>query len=559
MPRYLLYVCILGALAGCATQPAPSKLKVAEVKPLGDSPVYSLLVAEFAMQRDEPKIAYEHYASLAQKYRLPELAEQASYLAQYLGDAEAINASATLWHQLEPDSRVASNLLLDGLFQEEKYDQAFAILNQYDWQKNDAIYSILLSRVEQMPSESLDTFEKALKQQLRQHPNNPFYHLSSALVARHQQRMDAAHDQIDQALAIAPGLSQGILVKADILFHQKDFAGATRFLKKENAARPDPQLQDLLARAYLAGNEPQKALPVLQKLIKKQPENLEARFSLGRTQIQLARYEQAKHTFEELWDMAPNRSPLAFYLGYLAELQKQPQQALDYYQQVSQGDEFLTSRSRMIVLMHQLDMDEQIGPMLEDSRQESPDHAISLYLLEGEWYSKNQDYASARTLYTAALDESPSDPDLLYARAMLGEKDGNLDAMIEDLETLAALQPDNAQILNALGYTLTDQTDRHEEALSLLTRAHELKPNDAAIQDSLGWAYYHTEAFDDSLSILRQAYASFPDPEVAYHLGVVLWHFKQHKEATRIWRKALKKKPDYQPILDEMQRHGIRH
>ena len=561
MPRsaYLI-ACLLSILSGCAVktsapQSAAPANKADDIA--ATSPIYPLLLAEFAVQRDQPDLAYRQYQLLAEKYRTPELAEQASYLAQYLGNAEDLSKSAQLWHDISPDSRVASNLLLDSLFQTKQYAEVFSTLNKFDWRSNNAMYSLLLGRVEQLDQGDIEAFSQALRPQLQQHPRNPFYHLSTALIARHQLRWQGAEDEVNEALHLAPSLQQAIVLKADLLFRQRKFTETTRFLSQANKAHPSPQLQDMLARAYLADNKAKKALPVLQSLIKEQPDNLEARFTLGRTQIQLARYKDAQNSFLELWDMAPNRSPVAFYLGYLAELQKDQDSAIDYYQQVTRGDELITAQSRLIVLLSGNGQDDQIPAMLKQARKNNPDQAAQLLELEAEWQSKKLDYAAARQAYDEALKLDPNNPQLLYNRAMLGDKDGNLEAMIADLEALVALEPDNAQILNALGYTLTDRTTRHNEALQLLLKAHTLQPDDPAILDSLGWVYYNLQRYDEAEDYLTKAYGAFPDPEVAYHYGAALWQQSKPDQALRIWRKALRSKPDYSPIRDIMEQYGV--
>ena len=102
--------------------------------------------------------------------------------------------------------------------------------------------------------------------------------------------------------------------------------------------------------------------------------------------------------------------------------------------------------------------------------------------------------------------------------------------------------------LNALGYTLADRNQRLDEALALIKRAAALDPSDPAIQDSLGWVYYRLGDLDRAEALLRDAYAAYPDQEVAAHLGEVLWRQGKEREARRVWREALEHSPDSQLI-----------
>ena len=147
-----------------------------------------------------------------------------------------------------------------------------------------------------------------------------------------------------------------------------------------------------------------------------------------------------------------------------------------------------------------------------------------------------------------ALEQFPGDTNLLYTRAMLAEKRGDLNGLERDLRDIIAREPDNATALNALGYTLADRTSRYEEAKALIEQAHQLNPEDAATLDSLGWVNYRLGNLDEAERHLRAALARFPDHEVAAHLGEVLWVQGKQREAREVWASALEAKPD-SPIL----------
>ena len=108
-------------------------------------------------------------------------------------------------------------------------------------------------------------------------------------------------------------------------------------------------------------------------------------------------------------------------------------------------------------------------------------------------------------MLTKALVDHPDDPDLLYDAAMVAEKLDRVDEAVQRLTRLIELQPENAQAMNALGYTLVDRTPRVEEGFKLVERAHELSPQDPFILDSLGWAYFRLGKLDDAEKHLRRA------------------------------------------------------
>jgi len=166
---------------------------------------------------------------------------------------------------------------------------------------------------------------------------------------------------------------------------------------------------------------------------------------------------------------------------------------------------------------------------------------------------EQQRLVEAMQIYDAAL-HNKYNSELLYSRAMLAEKMDRLDVLEADLRQILEREPDNANALNALGYTLADRTNRFEEAEQLIDRALELRPDDHFILDSKGWVLYRLGKLDEAIQYLRRALELIPDAEVAAHLGEVLWVKGDRKEAMQIWDTALKAAPDNPHLQDVIQR-----
>ncbi len=147
-----------------------------------------------------------------------------------------------------------------------------------------------------------------------------------------------------------------------------------------------------------------------------------------------------------------------------------------------------------------------------------------------------------------ASKANPESTELLYDTAMAAEKIDRLDVAETSLKKVIALKPDDAQGYNALGYTLVDRTDRIEEGLKLIEKAHALSPEDAFILDSMGWGYYRLGQYSKSVEYLQKAMSKRSDPEVAAHLGEVLWKMGRVDEAEKVWRQALVDSPTH-PVL----------
>jgi len=213
--------------------------------------------------------------------------------------------------------------------------------------------------------------------------------------------------------------------------------------------------------------------------------------------------------------------------------------AAKWYNSVSEGDHYINAQIRIVVIKSQEKDLVGARALLDSLRVQRPGQKMRLFLVEGEILNEAERYQDAYDLYNKALDEFVDNGELLYARAMTAEKLNKLDVLEQDLRKVLARNPNNAEALNALGYTLADRTSRYEEALDFVKRALELRPTDFYIVDSLGWVYYRLGNYDEAVKYLRRAFELKMDPDVAAHLGEVLWVKGDKDEARKVWQQAL--------------------
>ena len=158
-------------------------------------------------------------------------------------------------------------------------------------------------------------------------------------------------------------------------------------------------------------------------------------------------------------------------------------------------------------------------------------------------------------IYDAALEAFPDDENLLYARALAAVKRDRIVAAEQDLRRIIEIDPEHADALNALGYTLADRTDRYEEAKKYIERAFALKPEEPAILDSMGWVNYRLGNYELAIDYLRRALANMSDGEIAAHLGEVLWAMDRRTEAWEVWDAAIEEHPDHDYLKEVINRH----
>jgi len=180
---------------------------------------------------------------------------------------------------------------------------------------------------------------------------------------------------------------------------------------------------------------------------------------------------------------------------------------------------------------------------------------VQLVLAEAQLLRDAKSHSEAFAMLSAAVAARPDTADLLYDRAMVAEKVNKLDVMEADLRRVIELKPDHAHAYNALGYTFAARNIRLEEALELVQKAVKLAPTDAFIQDSLGWVQYRLGRLDDAYRTLTAAYAAKRDPEIAAHLGEILWARGARDDALKLWREAVAESPENEALTTVLRKY----
>jgi Flp pilus assembly protein TadD len=184
----------------------------------------------------------------------------------------------------------------------------------------------------------------------------------------------------------------------------------------------------------------------------------------------------------------------------------------------------------------------------------APDPRVQLILIDSQLLREEKKYEASYQVLQQGLDKFPDNPDLLYQTAMAADKLNKTVLFEQLIRKLMKIAPDNAHAYNALGYSLLDRNERIPEAMKLVEKAYELAPEDSAIIDSMGWGEYLMGNLDKSEGYLRRAFSANPDPEIAAHLGEVLWKKGDQKGARKVWQDSAKANPDNEALKAVMKR-----
>ena len=191
---------------------------------------------------------------------------------------------------------------------------------------------------------------------------------------------------------------------------------------------------------------------------------------------------------------------------------------------------------------------------LRQFRAQSDRELIAVYVAINEIYRDHDQFEDSIQTLNAALSQYPQNTTFLLARSYTAAELNMITLVEQDVQEVLKLHPNNPSALNALGYTLADQTDRLDEALELISSALEQRPHDPYILDSMGWVQYKLGNYEAAVENLTIALQRRRDPVMAAHLGEVYWMLGEKKKARRIWDKAAKESPDSKILLETIQR-----
>ncbi len=561
--QFALFCAICLGLTGCASIPEqpPSPDMTAQVPEetiptasFDPETLYSLLVAEIAGHRQRYDITLTNYLHQAEKTRDPGIAERATQVAVYLQSNKAALNAARIWHESAPDNIQAKHTLALELIKANQFIEAFVLLEDILNTNKTASFDFLAAHSKNISQNQRNEILVHYNRLLESYPKNPRLLAGKVILLDLNGRKDEALKTATLLHRYDP-TPQNLIVKAKLEHQLGDSASAIRDLEQELEFNPDNQQARLLYAQILIDKKSLKqAQEQFATLVGESPNNDQMRLTLALLAMENKLFDEAKLQFTQLTHSRTHGSDAYFYLAQLAEREDKNDIALDHYRRVTQGSKLMQAQMRMGELLVAQGRLAEMHNLYEQSREQFRPEKKSFFLFEADLLSRNGYLDIALSLLNVALNEFKDDISVLYARAMTSEKRNDLESMERDLLKILSMEPDNAMVLNALGYTLADRTTRYEEALELITRAKALKPDDPAITDSLGWAHFRLGNFSQSIKLLEEALDKFPDHEVAAHLGEALWVTGEKERAQEVWKQGLRLKPDSQILKSVIER-----
>ena len=551
------------ALAGVAcaqpgdTRDGPKSIKPEDTTGMSEPTLYELLLGEIAMQRGDYALAAKTYLDLARQTRDPRIARRAVEVANQGKLPELALEAAKTWQEIEPKSPAALQVVAALLISTKRVDEAEPYLEKLlslegvDPERGFLQMNRLLAG---NPDKQANL--RVVRQLAAKYPNLAPAHLAIAVAASAAGDDAAAIAAARRAAEIRPDWEAPAVTEAAVLQKKSTADAAKRlgdFVEKNPKSR-EGRLN--YARALILDKRVPEARKQFETLLAANPGNNELIYTVGLLAFQLKDYAVAEDSMKKLVSSPTNRDPdqARYVLGQIAEEQKQWPKAIDWYNQIRDGEQALPARLRTANAMAKQGKVDAAVEYLHKVSDDFPDQQVQVTVAEAQLLRDANRNKDAYELLGDALKGDPEQPELLYDYALTAERMEKYDVLEENLRKLIEVRPDHAHAYNALGYSFADRNTRLKEARTLIEKALELAPDDFFIMDSLGWVQYREGNLKGAATTLRRAYNGRPDAEIGAHLGEVLWVMGDQNEANRVWQESLKSAPDNETLQKTIKR-----
>lgn len=527
-------------------------------RPIEADTLYALLTAEMAGHRKRFDVALDQYLQQAQHTKDADIAERTVRIALFMGSSHHALEGLKVWLEVEPDNPLLHQTAAQVLMETGDFKQALVHMQTLQTLTGISQYDFLAANAGRLPSNQQQELLEDLQAIKLEQPKNPSLLYAEGLMLQHLKQYPESYTAIEGALRLKPDLLSAALQKARVLVLLDKPNDALKWLAKLRKKHPDNKgVQVLRARILLEQQQYDKAHIAFKELHQNFPEDSNVLLSLALLNDELGYKQEAKDSFYQLIVNEEHLSEAHFYLGRLAEEEGNTHEAISHFSQVAPSREFLAAQLRAAYLIKNEFSLSIAQEFLHENSEHYPNYRNELTRIELELLINDAEYHQALTLLNDAIERMPESLDLLYTRAMLGEKINDIKLLEADLRTILNIQPNHIDALNALGYTLADRTERYDEALELIQQAYRQKPDSPAIMDSLGWVYFRMGDIDNALPLLQKAFDVYPDHEIAAHYGELLWLTEQHEKAIEVWQAGLKNNPKSTILYNTLERLKI--
>jgi len=573
MPRIThfvaLFALVLASLAH-AQDAEPTPTAPPAKSQLSAELFYQLLLSEISLQNEDIGAAFGLMLSAARRAPEPQLFQRAIEIALRGRDANAALTAAKAWQQALPDSADADRYVLQLLVGLNRLNEALApvqrILARADESERGPTL-VFVSRFFTRASDksaAADLLEKAFAKDLTRTDTGPVAWAMVGNLRLLAGAKPAALAAARKGAQLNPLSDDVALLSVNLL--DADLESAQALLSPYLAAKPVPEIQMGYIRKLVELQRYPQALAQVVQLNRRQPDYPEAWLVRGSIEFQKLALPDAEQSLKRYLSLLETPAPdpavaepdapvtprgavqAYLLLAQIAQKNRDLSLAMAYLEQINSPQDATRIQLRRAMVLAQQGQLAQARELLRQLPEKDADDTRNKISLELQLLRDNQQEQEAYAWLVLGLQKFPGDAELSYELAISAEKLGRPDEMEQVLRRLIVEKPDYHAAYNALGYSLADRNLRLPEARALIKKALQFAPDDPFIIDSLAWVEFRSGNLKESLALLQKAFTTRPDPEIAAHLGEVLWSLNLRDQASAAWQEGLQLNRDNETL-----------
>ncbi len=560
---WAMAVCVL--VVGCATSESgqsgesgrsgAARSKASEAA-LPRDPNALLVGAELALQRKQYLQAARWLAAAAAGSDDESLAERAATVAFEHHQNTSVLRSAKRWLELNSSSEHARRFAGFAALRLYRIDEAaehFHVLIDSAFISPQAGFIALAP---QWFEEGSSPAVLALMQKLIQrHDATGEAQFVLAQAALQAESIALALSSAQRAVELSPywGPARSMLARVQLAAGQNEIALATSRATLEQDDRVENRLE--YAQLQYAAGKQEEGRRELETLSASPEVGTIAQRSLALIDLDRGQIDVAEKRWRDLVKGGRFVYEGLFYLGKIAERRGETADAIELYTRVAAGDLSVGAHVRAALLKSRAGSIADGLAVLNEFGKEHPEHTIELFTAQAALLADMGNIAQGVEVLDDAFAQYPDHDALRVSKALLLERGKRSTDAIKVMRALVRDRPNDPTALNMLGYTLVDRTRNVDEGLALIRRALEFMPDNGAILDSMGWALHQKRSDSEALEFLQRAHTRARDPEIASHLGQVLWALGRRDEAQAIWEQVLAEFPEHEGLKELVRKH----
>src|SRR5688572_7422692 len=510
-----------------------------------------LVLADMALSRGDCRGGTDRYLKAALGSSDATSSERANKVASECQQIAASAKAERRWFKLEPESPgAAAAVALASVQLYQPAEASAAILKTHALGGDEALIK-LIGEVSDAGGTAIAL--RTLRPMLESPKVSEKLLIAGVDLALENFDFATAHKLADRVLEAEPASGDARAQLARVLTAEGNAVAAIAVAQE--AAALDPETQRFAyADTLLRLDRLDEARQELESLRADASAREEADLRLGKLAYQMGDMTEAGRRFGSLISSPTEAGEAFFYLSSIAEREGRTDLALEGYSKLAEAGAGLIVRGRAARLLLKRDDREGAFRVLDEYAAKERSEALDVEFAKAALLEDAGKVTEAIALLQLALERYPDHPGVRYQIALIQDKAGLARESIRSFESLLKDRPEDASLLNALGYSLADRNLKLPRAETLIRKALDASPDNPAFLDSMGWVRFRRGDVPGALPYLERAYRIFPDAEIASHWGEALWQLGKQPEARAVWARSLARSPDSKPLRATLER-----